>query len=212
MSDSPKRLKELREGRNLNQDEFAKVLGLTKSAISNWERGIRKPARENLEAMADFFNVDYDFLTGRTDVRNAYQELVKIGRYSDEDRLPINNKKRIPLLGQISAGQPILAVQNIERYEMVDEDHVDFALRVKGNSMVGAGILEGSIVYVQQEADINNGDIVIALIGDEATVKRFYRYDGSVVLRPENPSLKECVYKPEEVQIIGKVRCAKINF
>lgn len=212
MSDSPKRLKELREGKNLTQEELAEVMKLTKSAISNWERGTRKPARENLEALADYFNVDLDFLRGRTDIKNASEELVKIGRYSDEDRLPINNKKRIPLIGQISAGQPILAIENIERYEMVDEENVDFALRVKGTSMIGAGILEGSIVYVQQEADIENGDIVIAMIGDEATVKRFYRYNGNVVLRPENPLLKEMVYRPEEVKVIGKVRCAKINF
>lgn len=202
-----KKIKGLRTGLKMSRKALGEKLDMHETTIKKYEDGLVKgiPRNRVLE-FAVALDTTIDYLL-------EYEGSVKVGGYSDEDRLPINHKKRIPLLGQISAGQPILAIENIERYEMVDEDSVDFALRVKGNSMIGAGILEGSLVYVQQDADVQNGDIVIAMVGDdEATVKRFYKYDGSIVLRPENPLLKEQVYHPRDVKIIGKVKSAKIMF
>ena len=78
--------------------------------------------------------------------------------------------------------------------------------------MIGARIFENDVVYVTRDADIENGDIVIALInGDDATIKRFYRYDNEIILKPENPTIKEQHYKPEEVQLLGKVKQVKFN-
>ncbi len=119
---------------------------------------------------------------------------------------------RLPLVGQIAAGGPLLAEQNIEEYLAVPEPLArggeEFILRVKGDSMVNAGILDGDFVVVRRQADAQNGEIVAALAGedesaDEATVKRFFRENGRVRLQPENDAL-EPMY-PEHVQIMGKV-------
>ena len=116
---------------------------------------------------------------------------------------------RLPLLGQIAAGGPLLAEQNVEDEIAVPETlHGDFLLRVKGDSMIEAGILEGDVVVVQRAQDARNGEIVVALAGDdetadEATVKRFFRENGRVRLQPENSAL-EPIYA-DYVQILGRV-------
>jgi repressor LexA len=116
---------------------------------------------------------------------------------------------KLPLLGQIAAGGPLLAEQNVEDEIAVPETlHGDFLLRVKGDSMIEAGILEGDVVVVQRAQDARNGEIVVALAGDdetadEATVKRFFRDNGRVRLQPENSAL-EPIYA-DYVQILGKV-------
>ena len=119
---------------------------------------------------------------------------------------------RLPLVGEIAAGGPLLADQNIEDYVAVPEPLAgggeEFLLRVKGDSMVNAGILDGDFVVVRRQQDARNGEIVAALAGDdesadEATVKRFFREDGRVRLQPENDAL-EPIYAPH-VQILGKV-------
>src|SRR5947209_449087 len=122
---------------------------------------------------------------------------------------PAASIERLPLVGQIAAGGPLLADQNVEDHLAVPETlRGDFLLRVKGDSMVNAGILDGDIVVVQRTQDARNGEIVVALAGDdesadEATVKRFFRESGRVRLQPENDSL-EPLY-PEHVQILGRV-------
>ena len=116
---------------------------------------------------------------------------------------------RLPLLGQVAAGGPLLAEQNIEDYvSMPTSTKGDFVLRVKGESMIDAGILDGDLVIVQRAQDARNGEIVVALAGDdesadEATVKTFYRESGRVRLQPENASL-DPIYSPH-VQILGRV-------
>jgi len=116
---------------------------------------------------------------------------------------------KLPLLGQIAAGAPLLADENVEDSIAVPETlRGDFLLRVKGDSMIEAGILEGDIVVVQRAQDARNGEIVVALAGDdesadEATVKTFYREKGRIRLQPENSSM-EPIYAPY-VQIIGRV-------
>jgi repressor LexA len=118
----------------------------------------------------------------------------------------------LPLLGEIAAGGPLLAEENIEEYvpvpEMLSRGGADFLLRVKGESMIQAGILDGDYVVVRKQQDARNGDVVVALAGedeaaDEATVKRFFREGGQVRLQPENDAL-EPIYAPH-VQILGKV-------
>jgi repressor LexA len=119
---------------------------------------------------------------------------------------------RLPLVGEIAAGSPLLAEQNIEDYLAVPEPlsagGEEFVLRVKGDSMVDAGILDGDFVVVQRRQDAENGQIVVALPGDdetadEATVKRFFREDGRIRLQPENETL-EPIYA-DHVQVLGKV-------
>jgi repressor LexA len=125
---------------------------------------------------------------------------------------PVADVHRLPLVGEVAAGGPLLAEDNVEEYlavpEPLSKGGEEFLLRVKGDSMVNAGILEGDIVVVRREQTAENGDIVVALAGDdesatEATVKRFFREDGRVRLQPENDMLAP-IYA-EHVQILGKV-------
>lgn len=119
--------------------------------------------------------------------------------------------RRLPLVGQIAAGGPLLAEENVEEEIGVPEPlsvGADFLLRVKGDSMIDAGILDGDTVVVQRREDARNGEIVVALAGDdesadEATVKRFFREDGRIRLQPENTAL-EPIYAPY-VRVLGRV-------
>ena len=110
---------------------------------------------------------------------------------------------QIPIVGLVTAGQPILAVENQEGTLTWDAPGC-FALRVRGDSMVGAGILSGDLVVVRPQQNADDGQIVVARIGDEATVKRLYRRDGKILLMPENPA-----YEPidgTEAELIGLVK------
>lgn len=124
--------------------------------------------------------------------------------------LKIKQKKKtklVPLLGQVTAGIPVLAEENIESYMVLPEEIVKsdtvFLLRVKGPSMRDAGILDGDLVIVKQQPVAENGEIVVALLGDEATVKRFYREPGYIRLKPENPDYAPILSK--DVRLLGKV-------
>ena len=116
----------------------------------------------------------------------------------------------LPLVGTVTAGVPILASQNIERTLPFSADFFDdngnvFALRVRGDSMIGAAILDGDYVIVKKQQAANMGDIVVALIEDEATVKTLANQNGQVILRPENPSYQPIPFDKSECQILGKV-------
>jgi repressor LexA len=124
-----------------------------------------------------------------------------------------NNAIEIPIVGEISAGRPILAQENIEGTIVVDKSIIKnsngiFALRVKGDSMINAGILNGDYVIVSQQPDAEQGDIIVALIEDEATVKRFYKEKNRIRLQPENDTMKPIIIKTDEnnVRIIGKIK------
>jgi repressor LexA len=119
---------------------------------------------------------------------------------------------RLPLVGHIAAGGPILAEENVEEEiavpDTIARGGADFLLRVRGESMIEAGILDGDLVVVRRQPEARNGEIVVALVGDdeganEATVKTFYREDGRIRLQPENAAL-EPIYAPY-VEVLGKV-------
>ena len=113
----------------------------------------------------------------------------------------------IPVIGQVAAGQPILAEQNIESYFPVPADMVpngeSFALKVKGDSMINVGIYNGDQIFVKCCQSANNGDTIVALIDDSATVKTFYKEDGHIRLQPENDSMEPIIV--DQCQILGKV-------
>ncbi|MGE5593444.1 MAG: transcriptional repressor LexA [Betaproteobacteria bacterium] len=113
----------------------------------------------------------------------------------------------VPVVGQVTAGQPILAVQNIEDYFPLPKDFGEqgslFMLKVRGESMIEAGILDDDLVIVRQQDTAENGDIVVALIDDEATVKRFFKEAGRVRLQPENRFMAPIIVR--DVAILGKV-------
>ncbi|HIR26575.1 MAG TPA: transcriptional repressor LexA [Candidatus Choladousia intestinigallinarum] len=113
----------------------------------------------------------------------------------------------VPIVGTVAAGQPIFAEQNIENYFPIPAEYMpnqpSFILKVKGDSMINAGILDGDRVVVVQQSTAENGDMVVALVDDSATVKTFYKEDGYFRLQPENDAMEPIIVK--DLQILGKV-------
>lgn len=125
----------------------------------------------------------------------------------DDFNLTRREVVNVPIIGEVAAGEPILAEQNIQGYFPVPAEFMpnteSFMLKVKGESMVNAGILNGDSVLVQRQPDANNGDVVVALVDDSATVKRFYKEEGHYRLQPENDSMDPIIV--DHCEILGKV-------
>ena len=155
---------------------------------------------------AHLANLERAGLLRRDPTKPRALELVGHDRAARE---PAATLPKLPLLGQIAAGAPLLAEENVEDELAVPETlRGDFLLRVRGESMIDAGILDGDIVVVRRAQDARNGEIVVALVGDdesadEATVKTFYKEKGRIRLQPENAAL-EPIYAGH-VEILGKV-------
>ena len=129
---------------------------------------------------------------------------------------PFERALRVPVLGRIRAGEPLLAQQHVESHVVIDGAWIGgstaagsaehFALKVQGDSMINAGILEGDFVIVRQQPAAQDGDIVVALLGDEATIKRFYKESDHVRLQPEHPTMEPIVVpKQDPLSVLGKV-------
>ena len=118
-------------------------------------------------------------------------------------------RRPLPLVGRVAAGRPILAEENIE--ELIDvpaflrRDDDDFVLRVQGDSMADAGIFNGDFIVVHAQDQVQNGEIVVALVGDEATTKRFYSEGRTVRLQPENELYEPIIVNADEVELVGRV-------
>jgi len=212
------RLKEIREGKLMSQKELAQKLRVASSTLSQWEAGKRQPDYETIIKLADYFNVSVDYLLGRTDSpdiivepTNMYAKALfeatmpKSAVY--KDNIPTRS---VPLVGRIACGEPILAEQHIERYiDVIDSVKADFALTCVGDSMTGARIYDGDVVFVKQQPTVENGEIAAVLIDDEATLKRVYFYPSRdcLVLKAENPKFDDLIFYGEEinsVRILGK--------
>jgi repressor LexA len=150
---------------------------------------------------------DKGYLTRDPTKPRAIEIHYESGSGSVLERRPV---RHVPLLGDVAAGTGVLAAENIEESVPMPEDFTGagqlFMLRVHGESMIDAGILDGDYVVVRQQPTAEAGEVVIAGIpGEEATVKTLLRRRGKVVLRPENPAMDELVFDPDDVQIYGKV-------
>ena len=200
------RIKQIRIRHGYSMSEFAKLIGCSKSAIGMYETGQRKPKYEILESIADTFNVDMNYLLGKSDTERL-ENFTLSSQFSN--LFPIE-KKKIPLLGDIACGKPIYADEDRESYVIAGTNvNADFCLRAKGDSMIGARILDGDIVFIQKADIVNNGEIAAVIIEDEATLKRVYYYPESqkLVLNAENPKHEPLVYvdsELEQIHILGK--------
>ena len=125
----------------------------------------------------------------------------------DDFNLTRREVVNVPMIGHVAAGEPILATEHIDNYFPIPSEYIPnketFMLKVKGESMINAGILDGDSILVKQQPDAENGDIVVALVGDSATVKTFYKEDGHFRLQPENDTMDPIIV--DECSIIGKV-------
>lgn len=192
-------LEKLRIEKGLNMKQTAEALKLPYTTYVSYEKGVREPNSDVLILMADFYETTIDYILGKP---NATRNFLP------DNIIPLPKIKKVPLLGTIACGEPILAEENIEDYIGIDEKaNVDFALRCKGDSMINARIFDGDIVYIKQQSDVDDGEIAAVLIGDEATLKKIYKYENKVVLRPCNPMYDDMVYAGEqlnELRILGK--------
>ena len=158
---------------------------------------------------AHLANLERAGLLRRDPTKPRALELLGRERREAEGSAPVGDAVRLPLVGEIAAGSPLLAADNIEEYlSLPKSTKGDFLLRVRGDSMIEAGILDGDLVIVKRAQDARNGEIVVALAGDdestdEATVKTFYKEKGRIRLQPENASM-EPIYAAH-VQVIGRV-------
>lgn len=199
------RLRQLRTECGISQQALANSLGdISKSSINMYERGEREPGLEMLEAIADFFNVDMDFLLGKSNIPNK----ARAGAFLPDNIIQMPEMRKIPLIGSIACGAPVLAEEHIEDYiDIPKHIHADFALTCKGDSMINARIFDGDVVYIRKQDTVDNGEIAAVLIDDEATLKRVRLFDDHISLEPENPQYRPIVCWGEEmnsVRILGK--------
>lgn len=200
------RLRFLRTQKELSQSDFAKQIGISKSSVNMYERGEREPNFKTLEHIADYFNVDMDYLLGKSEIVNKERFSYSIPEAGNI--IPMPEMQQLPLVGAIACGVPILAEENIEEYIRIPKHiRADFALTCKGDSMINARIWDGDIVYIKQQDTVENGEIAAVLIDGEATLKRVRLYEDHIILEPENPTYKPFVYWHDEmnsVRILGK--------
>lgn len=187
-----------------SQSDLADHLGLHRNNITDWKSGKSKSYTKYLPQIAEFLGVSIDYLVGNTDT----PEPGKVINVFDIPGIePMPNTKKIPLLGDIACGDPILAEENLEGYIKLDEGiNADFALRCRGDSMINARILDGDIVYIRQQPMVDNGQIAAVLIGTEATLKRVYIKGDTLILQPENPAYEPMVYTKDsgvDIRILG---------
>ena len=194
------RLKELRLSKELTQGELAKLTGLGRSALGMYESGKREPNFETLEVIADFFNVDMNYLLGKSDVKSSALQGVK-------NIVPIE-RRMVPVIGTIAAGTPILADEHIEAWVPCDARcRVDFGLKVQGDSMIDAGIEDGDIVFIQQVDDVDDGQMAAVCIDDTATLKYVYKEKDGVTLNPANPRYRPMHFDAsncDNIYIVGR--------
>ena len=192
------KLKSLRKAKRMTQDELAVALGTSKQTIHRYENGIiTNIPPEKVEKLA--------LALGTTPSELMGWEAGVI----PEGAMPISTKK-LPILGEIACGNPIFANEEHESFVAADGGlNADFCLVAHGDSMIGARIYDGDIIFIRSQAAVNNGEIAAVIIDDEATLKRVYYYpdEEKLILSPENPRYAPLVYIGEElanIKIIGK--------
>ncbi len=199
------RLRQLRTAKDLSQFEFAKQIGISKSSVNMYERGEREPNFKMLEVIADYFNVDMDYLLGKTNIplKNSVESQIL-----PSNIIPMPEMRKIPLLGTIACGAPVFAEEHMDgEVDIPSYIHANFALRCEGDSMINARIFNGDIAYIRKQDTVENGEIAAVLIENEATLKRVRLFDDHISLEPENPMYKPFVFWGEDmnsVHILGK--------
>lgn len=199
ISNIVKRLKESILNSGYSYAELEKLTGISRSSLQRYANGVTaKIPIDAIQTIAKAVGVEAEYIMGWTDSNLSNIKNIE----------PIPTMVKVPLLGTIACGEPILAEENIEDYiNMPEKAKGTFALRCKGDSMINARIFDGDIVFIREQPEVENGEIAAVLIEDEATLKRVYKTENSIELRPENPTFKPLYYQKEEmnkVRILGK--------
>ncbi|NNU89799.1 transcriptional repressor LexA [Anoxybacillus sp. CHMUD] len=199
------KIKEFRLKRGMSQEELADLLGTTKQTVSRYETGERKANQDILFKLSEIFNVSIDdFFPSK---KETVLKTVNLAF------------TKLPIVGAVSCGNGVLAYQEIEGYEEVPTSWLNggeyFFLRAKGDSMINARIMDGDLLLIRRQDDVENGEIAAVLIDDEIVLKRVYKTNGTIILQSENPMYKPIILNRndmKDVRIIGKLKKVVLNF
>ncbi len=184
------RMRQRRKELGLSAEKVAEKLGVSPATVYRYENGdIEKMPGNILEPISRILHTTPAILMGWEDASVLPDNII-----------PMPTMSKVPLLGTIACGEPILAEENLEgKVDLPEQIHADFALRCQGDSMINARIFDGDIVYIHQQDTVEDGQIAAVLIEDEATLKRVHFFDDHIVLAPENPTFRPLVYWGEEM-------------
>lgn len=193
-------LKRLRKEKKILQKDLAKILGVSNSIVSDWEKGIKMPRAGAIQKLSDYFGIPKSLLFEELGI--SFQTISEL----------IN----LPIVGKISCGNGSIAIEEIESYEPTPINWVAggdfFYLRAKGDSMINARIHNDDLLLIRKQSDIENGEIAAILINDEAVLKRVYKKNGTLILQSENPTYQPIIVTNQnDVKIIGKLNKVIFN-
>ena len=195
-------IEKYRKLKRISAEELGRRVGLTKKTIRRYETGEIRIINDRVIAIADALSIDPALLYEGTDIVEPVEELTKL-----------------PIVGSVSCGNGVLAYQEIEGYEEVPTSWLNggeyFFLRAKGDSMINARIMDGDLLLIRRQDDVENGEIAAVLIDGEAVLKRVYKTNGTIILQSENPKYQPIVLQKDnmkDVRIIGKLKKVVLNF
>lgn len=183
---------------NKSRNDMCEALGFKYSTFTDWVNGKKYPRIDKIEMIANYFGIEKSDLVEKRD-KSLHEGAIP---YVPE---PMVN---VPLVGSVNCGTPLFAEDNIEGYIPTPESDLQtgetyFWLRAKGDSMINAGIHHGDLLLIRQQADVDNGDIaVVAVNGDEATLKRVKKQENALILQPENPACEPKIFVGKDMENI----------
>lgn len=195
-------IEKYRKLKRISAEELGRRVGLTKKTIRRYETGEIRIINDRVIAIADALSIDPALLYEGTDIVEPVEELTKL-----------------PIVGAVSCGNGVLAYQEIEGYEEVPTSWLNggeyFFVRAKGDSMINARIMDGDLLLIRRQEDVDSGEIAAVLIDDEIVLKRVYKTNGTIILQSENPKYQPIVVQKSDmknVRIIGKLKKVVLNF
>lgn len=202
------RITKLRHEKGITMAQAARELGIPYTTYVSYEKEDREPNSEMLIKLANYFKASIDYIIGRSDDRTQMDTANDRNYTSIVGIMPIPKMKKVPRLGTIACGEPILTEENFDGYDDIPEDiDCDFTLKCQGDSMINARINDGDIVYIKHQSIVDNGQIAAVMVNGETTLKRVFIYENQVILQAENPKYEPWIYTNEQInniRIIGK--------
>lgn len=203
------RIKMARKAKGLTQKQLGEIIGAAHTSISNWENDQNYPDMDTITRLLETLDISANHLLGNDLEISASADKDAVSIFSYPDILPIG-KQRLPVLGSVSCGEPQYAEEELEFYiQNTTHINADFILRARGDSMIGARIYDGDLVFVRKQPDVDDGQIAVVLIDDETLLKRVYKLrDGRRELRAENPKYRPIMVggrdETRTIQILGR--------
>ena len=190
-------------------EEVGQKVGVTKATIQRYENGnIQNIPSDKIELLASALNTTPAYLMGWEDDKDKEKDKIDLSNIPGV--IPVKKIIKIPILGHIQCGKPVMSVENYEGYFPADPEIInsDFCLYADGDSMIDAGIHEGDLVFFKQTPQVENGTIAAVFVNDTTTLKRFYKKENQIILQPENKSYSPIIINLDEstnIRILGEM-------